>query len=297
MDKIKVLWMNNGDESQITFFESTPLKNLLITTCCNMKECRKRLANHNQEVWEAVILDVTPRMDNISKDESPSLRDAYFQIYDQSGPPIFVVSNNMEINPIERKIATTLSGKRFYMLQESAQKLYDDIVKAVGENEEAIIRREHKIVYDFYVNINGSGELLMKLLKGLRNEKLYKDQSIPGTVRLILDSIMIYLNNIRILPIKFEGSNLTSCSIWLGNEKGEAKDIVPLHVQRSFHSCVSISNNGDHQIPTEPKDKYKERISNPLYVQKQLSDCKALYLNKALIYDLLNILYWCATQK
>ena len=41
MDKIKVLWMNNGDESLLTFIKSTNLNNLSITTCNNMN-CNKK---------------------------------------------------------------------------------------------------------------------------------------------------------------------------------------------------------------------------------------------------------------
>ena len=293
MDKIKVLWMNNGDEGFLSFIEGTPLNNFLITTCCNMKECRLRLANHNQEAWEVVIINAEPRMDNVSEPKVGNLRNAYFQIYDKYGPPVYIVSNNKEMNYIDRQVATALSGNRFYMLQETTQQLYDEIVKVVGDNEEAIIKREYETVYNFYVSISDthSDELLMNLLKRLKNEKVYKDPTIPGIVRLILDTIMIYLNNIGFLPITFEGSNLGECSKWLG----KAKEMVPLHVQRCFHSCVEISNNGDHQIPKETKTAYEKRISNPMYVQKQISDCKAIYLNKALIYDLLNILYWCAT--
>jgi hypothetical protein len=112
-----------------------------------------------------------------------------------------------------------------------------------------------------------------------------------------LDKITLFLNNEGILPVKFTGANLGACSKWLGDEKGvigNAKDIVPIHVQRCFHSCVTIANNGDHQIPKESAKEYEARISNPLYVQKQIGE-NAPYLNKALIYDLLNIIYWCAS--
>lgn len=290
--------MNNGVDSLLSFIEGTPLKKLLITTCRNMKECRQRLANHNKEAWEAIILDAVPKMDNISEPTTKNLGIAFLQVKSEFGPPVFIVANNKEeLNDREIYAAECISGNRFYMLQDSTQLLYNEIVKVVGDNEEAIIRRKYEAIYDFYMSINDSDELLIKLLKGLESDILYKDPSIPGIVRLILDGIMIYLNNENILPIKFTGSNLAKCSTWLGDKYGEAKDIVPIHVQRSFHSCVEIANNGDHQIPKESEYDYEKRISNPLYVQKQISDCKAPYLNKALIYDLLNILYWCATYK
>ena len=104
---------------------------------------------------------------------------------------------------------------------------------------------------------------------------------------------MTFLTNNGILQnAKFNGSNLRECSIELG-KKGW---IVPYHVQRCFHSCVDIANNGNHHIPTEEtENSFKIRSSNPLYVHKQIENLQAPYLNKALVYDLLNILHWCST--
>ena len=132
----------------------------------------------------------------------------------------------------------------------------------------------------------------MKLLKGLHTNEFNKDPLVPANVLLVLDKVMTYLTNEGILQeTKFNGSNLSECS----TELGRKSNIVPCHVQRCFHSCVVIANNGNHQIPEETEKSYKNRIGNPLFVHRQITSCQAPYLNKALVYDLLNILYWCAT--
>lgn len=293
MDKIKVLWMNNGDESLWTFVANSSLQNLNIVSCDATTECRNKLRH---EYWDAIFLNAEPKM--ISKDQNPDIRNlhmAYMETVKYAKEmPIFVVTANKLIDDANKMMARVISGGKFYVLQDSSSQLYEDVKAEVENNADYRIRKEFEVVCDFFSQIDDSDELLMILLRGLKDEKLYKDPRIPGTVRLILDKVMLNLNNKRILPIKFTGSNLADCSRWLGDERGDAKNIVPIHVQRCFHSCVVIANNGDHNIPQESQREHKERIGNPLYVQKQIGE-KAPYLNKALIYDLLNILYWCAS--
>lgn len=293
MDKIKVLWMNNGDNNLMAFAMKTNLCNLNITTCHNMKECRNKLSSYSYENWDVVILNAEPRLGEEPPD-SKNLSTAFFQIIRISDIPIFVVTTSEKVSKWDKREAQRLSGGRFYELQKSSTQLYEDIISEIENNEDYRIRREYEKVFDFYLSIEESNNdiLLLKLLKSSRSGDFYKDPLIPSNVRLILDKVMTYLTNIGVLQeAPFTGSNLADCSKELGR-KGK---IVPYHVQRCFHSCVYIANNGNHQIPEESEDNYKKRRDNPMYVQKQITNCKAPYLNKALVYDLLNILYWCAT--
>ena len=298
MDKIKVLWMNNGNSKSKIYIDNAKHEGIEISTCNNMEECRRELSNHNHKKWEIILLDACPVMTANLLPNSHDIWEAYKQL-PFNEIPSFIVTCENEMDTIEENIAKRCAGKnRFFYLQHSEELLYKEIKYVVCENEDYLIRKRYGTIYDFYCSeLDTSDELLMKLLKGLGDEKLYKNHVIPGVVRLILDKIMLFLNNEGVLPVKFTGSNLGTCSKWLADEKGVmgyAKDIVPIHVQRCFHSCVTIANNGDHQIPKESAKEYEARISNPLYVQKQIGE-DAPYLNKALIYDLLNILYWCAS--
>ena len=295
MDKIKVLWMNNGNSMSKYYIDNAKLEGIEISTCNNMEECRRELSNHNHKKWEIILLEACPVMGENFLPNGHEIFDAYKQM-PYKDIPTFIVTCENELEPVDEMVAKRCAGKnRFFYLLHSERLLYREIRNAINENEDYLIRKRYGTIYNFYCSeLDTSDELLMNLLKGLVDEELYKNHVIPGVVRLILDKIMLFLNNEGILPVKFTGTNLTACSKWLGDERGNAKDIVPIHVQRCFHSCVTIANNGDHQIPKESAKEYEARISNPLFVQKQIGE-DAPYLNKALIYDLLNILYWCAS--
>lgn len=293
MDKIRVLWMNNGKEDLLTFARKTDLCNLDITTCNNMKECRSRLSNYNHENWDAILLNSEPRLESETP-QSQNLSTAFLQVVKNTDAPIFVVTVNENVNKWDKREAIRLSGGRFYELQKSSSQLYEDIKTEIESNEDYRIRKDFDKIIDFYISIDEdkSDILIVNLLKNLHKNDLYKNPLIPANVRLILDKVMTFLTNIGILKENsFTGSNLRECSI----ELGKKSKVVPYHVQRCFHSCVDIANNGNHQIPEESEDNYRKRSGNPLYVQKQITNCKAPYLNKALVFDLLNILYWCAT--
>jgi hypothetical protein len=291
MDKIKVLWMNNGDESLWSFVTNSNLQKLNIVVCNTTKECKNKLHKDN---WDAIILNAEPKRMETEIPQIKNLRDVYIDLLKVCNSPIFVVTANESIKRIDKGLARNLSGNRFYELQKSSSQLYEDIKEEVQSNEDFQIRKKYEEIYDFYLSIEDSksDSLLMKLLKGLYTNDFDKDPLVPANVRLVLDKVMTYLTNEGILQeAKFNGSNLSECS----TELGRKSNIVPCHVQRCFHSCVVIANNGNHQIPEETEKSYKNRIGNPLFVHRQITSCQAPYLNKALVYDLLNILYWCAT--
>jgi hypothetical protein len=292
MDKIKVLWMNNGDESLWSFVTNSNLQKLNIVVCNTTKECKNKLHKDN---WDAIILNAEPKRMETEIPQIKNLRDVYIDLLKVCNSPIFVVTANESIERIDKEIARNLSGNRFYELKKSSSKLCEDIKTEVENNEDFQIRKKYEEIYDFYLSIEDSksDSLLMKLLKGLHDKDFYKDPLVPANVRLILDKVMTYLTNIGMLQNNtFNGSNLRECSI----ELGKRGDVVPYHIQRCFHLCVDVANNGNHQIPIDEEEyDYKKRIGNPLYVHKQIVNRKAPYLNRALVYDLLNILYWCST--
>lgn len=283
--------MNNGDESLWAFVTNSNLQNLNIVVCNTTKECKNKL---NKDNWDAIILNAEPKRMETEIPQIKNLRDVYIDLLKVCNSPIFVVTANESIDRINKEVARNLSGNRFYELQKSSSQLYEDIKEEVENNEDFQIRKKYEEIYDFYLSIEDSksDSLLMTLLKRFHTNEFNKDPLVPANVRLILDKVMTYLTNIGILQeTKFNGSNLSDCS----TELGRKNNIVPCHVQRCFHSCVVIANNGNHQIPKETEESYIKRISNPLFVHKQITSCQAPYLNKALVYDLLNILYWCST--
>lgn len=88
---------------------------------------------------------------------------------------------------------------------------------------------------------------------------------------------MIYCNKSGVLPVPFKGANLAECSLFLG--KKEMQEFVPVHIQRSFHSCVDIANNGSHRLA----------------IDTIVGSGAAPYLIRSTVFELLNIIYWCKT--
>ena len=56
MDKIKVLWMNNGDESLLDYIGDTSHYNISITACDDVAECKELLEEKANE-WDAIMLN------------------------------------------------------------------------------------------------------------------------------------------------------------------------------------------------------------------------------------------------
>ena len=112
--------------------------------------------------------------------------------------------------------------------------------------------------------------ILLVLEKGeTRNADVF------NPIRKMLDWVMDYCNSIGLLDIQFDGSNLGECSVRLGSDAFSDK-LIPTYIQRSFHSCVVISNNGSHKQVTD----------------NLVSEGKASYLVRSTIFELLNILEW-----
>ena len=68
---------------------------------------------------------------------------------------------------------------------------------------------------------------------------------------------------------------MAECSRILGQRYME--EIIPVYIQRAIHSCVEITNPGSHRSETD----------------SDVRDNKAPYLVRSLIYNMLDILYWC----
>lgn len=218
MDKIKVLWMNNGDESFWAFVTNSNLQKLNIVVCNTTKECKNKLQKDN---WDAIILNAEPKRMESEIPQIKNLRDVYIDLLKVSNSPIFVVTTNESIKRIDKGLARNLSGNRFYELQKSSSQLYEDIKEEVQSNEDFQIRKKYEEIYDFYLSIEDSksDSLLMKLLKGLYTNDFDKDPLVPANVRLVLDKVMTYLTNEGILQeAKFNGSNLSECSTELGRK-------------------------------------------------------------------------------
>ena len=108
----------------------------------------------------------------------------------------------------------------------------------------------------------------------MENEE-WQNNSVLNDVRKIMDDVMIRFYERGFCTIQHDGSNLSECSRMLGLRYME--EIIPVYIQRAIHSCVEITNPGSHRSKTDA----------------DVRDNKAPYLVRSLIYNMLDILYWC----
>ena len=121
-----------------------------------------------------------------------------------------------------------------------------------------------------------SSEIQMDLLQILMivEDRETRNADVYNKIRKVLDWVMGYCYNIGLSQIEFSGSNLADCSRFLGSK--EMGKIVPVYIQRSFHSCIEIANDGSHRLT----------------IDKDTKDGAAPYLIQSTVFELLNILNW-----
>ena len=292
MDKMKVLWMNNGDESLLDYIGEASHYNITITTCNDVAECRELLEGKASE-WNAIMLNADYKWKNRNGVEKRSVNiyGNLLSIINNYCLPLFVVTDN------ERPGSWTIktfkdNGQEIYLLN-NQQLLLGKIIQDVNNNPEFKIRKKYNVVCK-YCNNPHLMNLLLKLDKG--SIDFSKDTTIPNECRDVLEwikvnsplngkvipyKIMKMLDNDITYPSDFYCDTYDKLSL---NEFSRAVDKtnnIPEYVKRSFHRCCSVSNEGSH-------------LSE---IDNLIGKNKVPYVNVTLIYDLLNVIYWCATFK
>lgn len=117
---------------------------------------------------------------------------------------------------------------------------------------------------------------LLQILMILENHD-YRNADVYNKIRKVLDWVMGYCYEIGLSQVEFTGTNLNECSIFLGNSL--MQDIIPAYIQRSFHSTVTIANEGSHRMR----------------IDEDTKNGAAPYLVQSTVFELLNILVWLQT--
>lgn len=292
MEKIKVLWMNNGEDDLLDYIGESSHYNISITTCDDVAECTELLKRKANE-WNAIMLNADYKWENRKgvKKRSVNICGNLLQTIDKLCLPLFVVTDN------ERPGSWTIKtfkdyGKQIYLLNDQ-QLLFGKIIYDVSNNPEFKIRQKYNVVCR-YCNNPHLMNLLLKLEKD--DVDFPKDTTIPNECRDVLEWIKVNspLNG-KVIPYKimkildkdiscpsdFYCDTYDALSL---NEFSRAVDKtnnIPEYVKRSFHRCCSVSNEGSH-------------LSE---IDNLIGKNEVPYVNITLIYDLLNLIYWCATLK
>lgn len=277
MKRYRVLWVDDQPEEE--FMNEAYENDLDIDVATCYEEAQEKL-NDAGESWDAIILDANCKL---SRDEyeAPSLESlqesiSYLnKLCTERFIPWFVYTGGAYegFSALGCFISRNRDwdDRKYYNKPQDRYALFENLKKAADNSRSTYLKHKYADVWNVYMHDD-----LLPILDALEND-VYTNSSVFNEIRKILDWVMKYCFEHGVLPIEFDGSNLGECSKILGDKK--MTEYVPIHVQRSLHSCVEISNEGSH------------RLSINQFVQ----DGKAPYLVKSTIYELLNILHWCGT--
>ena len=160
---------------------------------------------------------------------------------------------------------------KYYSKGDDDDQLIEDIISAADQQEETQIIHKHQTVFDVWPE---SKHDLLRILKVLERED-WQNNSVLNDIRKIMSDVMFRMNNRGLCTEVHDGSNLNACSRMLCQPYMET--IIPIYIQRSIHTCVAVTNPGSHRTKTD----------------SDVKDNKAPYLIRSLIYNMLDVLYWC----
>lgn len=269
--RLNVLWVDDMPTEE--FMDEAYENGLSITSATSVNKGLSLLKDKSV-AWDAIILDANCKLTD-DEQEQPSLmalKEAIGQlVHMRTEIPWFVYTGGdyEGVEHLEFMIKERAYDDRlFYEKPKQRYELYDNIKKAVLNNETYRVRQEYAAICNFY-----TGADLVELLLKSQKDDFETDSSIPNKARQIIEWIMRYLDGCGLLPINFTGTNIGKCSSSLG----DIPQLVPIHVARSMHFCVEVCNNGSHADE----------------IVASIVSGDAPYLNKSLVLNLLNILHWC----
>ncbi len=164
-----------------------------------------------------------------------------------------------------------LGKRKLYKKGPDDEQLLQDIKKAADLRLSTHIR--HKYL-DYVGELPSKiAEEMTEIITYIENDYNNKPDVFPK-MRFVINWLMNQLNDYGLLAVEHNGANISACSVYLG--KKELEEYVPIHIQRSLHSCVEICNNGSHRI------QIFETVQNE----------QAPFLIRSTVFGLLNILRW-----
>ena len=182
--------------------------------------------------------------------------------------PMFVFTGQPDL--ISNEMFENMVDK-YYSKGDDDDQLIEDIISAADQQVETQIIHEHQIVFETWPE---SSHDLLRILKVLKDED-WQNNSVLNDIRKIMNDVMTRLYEHGFCTIEHDGSNLAECSRMVGQRYME--EIIPVYIQRALHTCVEVTNPGSHRSKTD----------------KDVAKGNAPYLIRSLIYNMLDILYWC----
>lgn len=273
MNKYKILWIDDKWEELDSFKEVCERLHGFEIIPCKYSEDGMKLFEEQLEEWSGVILDAKVLMSQKDKlDQLKGLTYSLRRIHELSHKryvPYYIFTGQPD----------TASGTAFaeehydhyYEKDRDEDKLIADIKYNALNLKETQIRHKYPVVFAQWPQ---SSHDLLRILKVLE-DKDWQNNSVLNDIRKIMDDVFAVLYEVGICTVVPNKTNLNECSKMVGQTF--MQDFVPVYIQRSLHSCVTITNSGSHRTDTD----------------KDVATGRSPYLIRSLIYEMLNVLYWC----
>lgn len=272
MKKYNILWIDDEYEKLSDTMELAEVLHGFQITKCRFAKEGMRIFEQNLEKWSAVILDAKVLMESL--DEVADLkglrysRDRINELKSKRYVPMFVLTGAPDV--ISNELFEMMVDK-YYTKGDDEEQLFADVKRAADNQIETQIRAKYADALSVFPEIE---QELIQILRALEEDDT-KNSSTLNNIRKMLEFLASTFYQRGLIEKQFTGSNLAECSRDLGSS--ELRDIVPGYIQRSFHLCCDLSNEGSH------REKFDQRIKIG----------EAPYAVKSTIYCLLNILQWC----
>lgn len=274
MSKYKILWIDDKWEDQDSFKEVCELpKHGMEIVPCKYSDEGMRLFEQYLEEWSGVILDAKGLTDKNSKlDQLKALTYCLRKIHELSHRrevPYYIYTGQPDTAS-----GTAFAEEHYDHYYEKAldeERLIEDIKRNADELADIQIVHKYQTVFDAWPK---SRHDLIRILEILENED-WRNNSVHNDIRKIITDVIELLYDKGFCAVQHNGSNLAECSIDICKRYKE--EIIPIYIQRSIHSLVDITNPGSHRTVADA----------------DVKDGTAPYLVRSLIFEMLNVLYWC----
>lgn len=273
--EINILWID--DQPNSSFLDRADSKGLNLTSKENVDDGIEELTHYSRD-YDAIILDANCLSHNDQQGSDTDISALAYALkrINENGikKPWFVYSGGGfsgedSIDVIVKGQERLYDDKLWYKKPLEMNKLFDKITSVVKESANYQIKMKHPEIFTWYPNQTE----LISIISYL-DESKYKESSVFNLIRKELDWVMNTCYDCGYLQIPYNGSNLGECSSYLGQK--ELLPFIPLHIQRSFHSSVTVCNEGSHRLE----------------IDETIKAGKAPYLVRSTVYEFLNILYW-----
>lgn len=272
MKKYNVLWIDDDFDSISELLENCELEHGFSITKCRYAVEGIELFEKNIEIWSAVVLDawglVDQKQQSLGLEGLRQSRDRILELSSKRKVPVFVFTGQPGL--VSDETFKFMVGE-YYHKGYDDEKLVEDIKSAADHQIETQIRAKYADALSVFPEIE---QELIPILRALEEDDT-KNSSTLNNIRKMLEFLASTFYERGLTEKQFTGSNLAECSRDLG--ASDLRDFVPGYIQRSFHLCCDLSNEGSH------REKFDQRIKIG----------EAPYAVKSTIYCLLNILHWC----